>query len=62
MRNSKPSNNVPQDESLRIHVLDVSEGLDFHPFGNVVCANEEPSSVPYSPEKRFHYIQALLSE
>ena len=36
MRNSKPSDNVPPDESLSIHIPDVGKGLGFHPLGIVV--------------------------
>ena len=62
MRNSKPGDNVPPDKSLSIHILDVGKGLGFHSFGEVVRANEEPSSVPYSSGKGSHYIQALLGK
>ena len=62
MRNSKPGDNVPLDESLSIHVLDVDKGLGFHPFGKVVRADEKPSSVPYGSGKGSHYIQAPLNE
>ena len=62
MRNSKPDDNVPPNESLSIHVPDVGEGLVFHPLGKVVRADEEPSLVPYGPGKGSHYIQAPLSE
>ena len=62
MRNSKPSDNVPLDESLSIHVPGVGKGLGFHPLGKVVRVDDEPSSVPYSSGKGSHYIQALLGE
>ena len=46
MRNSKPSDNIPLDESFSIQVPNIGKGLGFHPFGKVVHDNEEPSSVP----------------
>ena len=62
MRNSKPGDNVSPDESLRIHVPEISEGLSFHPLGKVICVDNEPSLVPYSSGKGSYYIQAPLSE
>ena len=62
MKNSKPGDNVPLDETLSIHIFNIGEGLDFLPLDEVVCADEESSLVPYSLGKGFHYIQVPLSE
>ena len=51
-----------KNESFSIHVPDIGKGLNFHQFGKVVCADEEPPSVPYNSGKMFHYIQAPLNE
>ena len=61
MRNSKPGDNVPLDESLSIHISDVGKGLNFQLLGKVVRAYEEPSLVSYSLRKGSHYIPAPLS-
>ena len=62
MKNSKPGDNVPLDETLSIHIFDIGEGLDFLLLDEVVCADEESSLVPYSSGKGSHYIQAPLSK
>ena len=39
MRDLKLSNNVLPDKLLRIHIPIVGQGLDFDPFGEIVCAD-----------------------
>ena len=58
----KLGDNIILEEFLGIHVLDIGVGLSFHPFGKVVRADEELSSVPYGLRKGSYYIQAPLSE
>ena len=40
MRDSKSSNDVLPNKFLCIHILDVGQGLDFDPFGEIVCADQ----------------------
>jgi len=62
MRDSKSSNDVPPNEFLCIHVPDVGQGLNFDPFGEIVCVNHQVSFISYCFRERAYHIQAPLSE
>ena len=40
MRDPKSSNDVLPDKFLSIYILDVGQGLDFDPFGEIVYADQ----------------------
>ena len=40
IRDPKLSNDVLLDKFLSIHILDVGQGLDFNPFGEIVYADQ----------------------
>ena len=39
MRDPKPGDNIFPDKFLGIHLSDVCQGLDFNPFGEIVCVD-----------------------
>ena len=62
MWDSKTCDDISPDKPLSIHVSNISKWLSFYPLGKIICPNKEPSLVPYSLGKWFHYIQTPLSK
>ena len=60
MRDPKPGDNIFPDKFLGIHLSDVRQGLDFNPFDEIVCADQQISLVTCCFRKRTNNIQAPL--
>ena len=41
MRYFEVSDNVLLDKPLYVHILDIRQRLNFNPFGEIVCANQQ---------------------
>ena len=61
-RDPEPCDNVFPNEFLSIHVPDIFQGLNFNPFSEVICANQQISFIPHCLRERANNVQAPLSK